>query len=577
MSSSDAPRKPGATGDADPSRWGRVFMGPDVSRESSIDKLLNAQERDLWNRSTEIEYLKRVRERAAAEAQAILEKAQERADKMHAAAETWAEDVKERMQALYAEAQNERNAARAAYAEADAIRSTAHENGFHTGLGEAEQTIAAHEQQRDAAVSAILRRIQQQCGVIFEAWRGELTALSRQAVETATGWVMTEERAAVFAQMLADAVAAMEQHQVVTAKVNPQDADVLADLLRQTHEQLGLQTWRVEADPVVEPGGLVLETDTGRVDNLPSMRRVVVEEALTRLGVPYSSADQAAVAAVRAPCPELDVLPTAPPPPAPEPEDVFSVAAPLPDMDISADPEAFSVTESLAEEASFLAPPTQPEPAFAAAPEAMPLGEEPAGLEIDMTLSPTPEPEQEAPETLPDVLVDDAQDKTFSQEELDDFFSADEAMPDAERQAMEMAAAAMDKALGEHGGLPDDVAAYIMDAVAGPGSVTPLSEEPSLLADPAEPASESLAPEDLGASDGLELTDEPEPAEFVDALPEAEPAVPEDAAPAEDASKKEDKPKDRNFDSLMNMRIADDGSKTSLNDLQDISALLGDL
>ena len=570
MSSSDAPRKPDASGDADAARWGRVFMGPDVSRESSIDKLLNAQERDLWNRSTEIEYLKRVRGRAAAEAQTILEKAQERADKMHAAADTWAADVKERMQALYAEAQNERNAARAAHAEADAIRSAAHENGFHTGMGAAEQTIAAHEHQRDAAVSAILHRIQQQCGVIFEAWRGELTALSRQAVETATGWVMSEERAAVFAQMLADAVVAMEQRQAATVRVNPQDAELLVDLLCQANERLGLHAWHVEADSSVEPGGLVLESDIGRVDNLPSMRRVVVEEALTRLGVPYSSVDQAAKAAVGAQCPELDALPTSPLPPAPEPEAAFS-AVTLSDRNIPAEPEASAVPEPPAGEPSFL---SQPEPAFVADPEPVFPDDEPVDLEIDLGLPPTSEPVQETPETLPDVLADDEQAKTFSQEELDAFFTGDEAMPDAERQAMEMAAAAMDKALGEQSGLPDDVAAYIMDAVTGP--VTPPAE-PAESAD--EPVVSDAVPDAMpdAAPSGPAQAVEPEPADSAVVLPEAEAVAPEDAAPAENTPKKDDKPKDQAFDSLMNVRVADDGSRTSLNELQDISALLGDL
>ncbi len=605
MSSSDAPNNnSGASENGGPARWGRVFMGPDVSRESSIDKILNAQERELWNRSTEIEYLKRVRDRATAEARELLEKAQARADAVRAAADQWAEDVKVRIQALHAEAQQERAQARAAHAEADQARAEAHEAGFQAGMEHAAQTIAEHEYARDAAVGAIARRIQEQCGVIFEAWRGELTALAVEAVETSTGWILREERASVLAQLLVDSVAAMEQRLAVTARINPQETDLLVAVLNQIQSRLGVQNWHIEPDPSVELGGLILENDSGRVDNLPSMRRSVVEAALERLTVPPSAVDAAAVTAVQAPSPELDVLPDRPQPdpaqsapaaaqpafePSLSPEIPESVpdAADLPES-APAGPEipAATLSPEPLPEADFSEPVAEsvaePGPAEAPADDLLDVLESTPELLPEPTAeafagADLPEEGEPAEDALPDMQEDALPDMPVDLED-------EPQVSEPERRAMEMAAAAMDKALGAQDSLPDDVAAYIMDAVTDAGSAKPspaVGEDERFLTDAAEPEPEK-APAVAEDAELLETVPEAREQEVeAEAAPAGEAPSGIDAAPAEPTDEsgagkaKTGKPADRPFDSLANLPIDDDGSQTSLSDLQDISALLG--
>lgn len=447
MSSSD----PNST--ANPARWGRVFMGPDTSRESTIDKILNAQERELWNRSTEIEYLKRVREKAASDAQSIMEKAQARNAANRAAVVTWAEGVKARAEQFYAQAMQEREQARQYLREAEAIRNQAHEEGFQTGLKSAEAVIAQHEFARDSVAASIVSRIQEQCAVIFEAWRQELTALARETVETTTGLVLREEYAAILEQTLEQSVKAMEGRQSLRARVNPEDAELVQGMLGRVQAQLGVERWDVQPDPAVEPGGIILENEAGRVDALPSTRRAIVEEVLARMGVPYSAVDDAALAAVAAPIPELTSLMT--PPPSPE----AVLPPPIPDL---------------------------PPMAEAAVPDFSDGPHLDTNMDVLGALEELPLQEAE-PQPFGDA-------DGYAREEAEpsDLSGAPDTLGAAEHMAMERAAEAMDKALGGNDSLPDDVAAYIMDAVA----------------DPVEPAAQDAAyasmPE-LDLSEGLDL------------------------------------------------------------------------
>lgn len=313
MSLSDAPDTPQSGSPEKPQspereRWGTVFMGPDATRESRMDKLLNQQERELWSRGTEIEYLRRVREKATAEAKAILDKARAGGDELRREAGAWAMELKSRTEEVYAQARQEQAGAQALRLEAEQVRAQAQAEGWQAGFEAARQEALAHEERRDAAASAVLRCIQEQCGVLFAAWRGELTALTQQAVQTATGWIMSEEHARGLEQLLAQSVQALESRQYFTAHVNPDDAELMRDLLGQAQERLGLVRWAVLADPDIEVGGIRLESDAGRVENYPAMRRAVVEEALARLDLPPEH-DAPAYAAATAPLPELARLP----------------------------------------------------------------------------------------------------------------------------------------------------------------------------------------------------------------------------------------------------------------------------
>jgi flagellar assembly protein FliH len=322
----------------DPDRWGTVFMGPDKFRETRLDKILNQQERDLWNRGAEMDYMKRVREKAEAQAKSLLDQAVAANERKKNAVEEWAESVRTRNEQLHAEALQGRDEARDLIAQARTVAENAHkqghETGYQAGLELARQEAEQRELQRDAAAAAVLRRIQEQCGVIFDSWREELSALLRSLVETAGGWVMQEEHALRLGQILDQSVQALQMRRHVVVSVNPGEVVMIKKLLTNAQDSLHIEGWSVRADSSVTAGGLVVESDAGRVENLIAMRRAIVDEALTKFSLPATGTDAAARAAVLEPLPELSVLPDPPERPGPDVPDADMPDSEMPDSEM---------------------------------------------------------------------------------------------------------------------------------------------------------------------------------------------------------------------------------------------------
>ena len=419
MSLSDAPGAPlpRSSEHAQPlesERWGTVFMGPDATRESRMDKLLNQQQRELWNRGTEIEYLRRVREKAAAEAKSILDKARADGDELRREAGAWATELKVRTEESRARAKQEQSAAEALRLEAEQLRATAEAEGRQAGFEAARQEVLEHEARRDAAASAVLHRIQEQCGVMFVAWREELAALTLQAVQTGIGWIMSEEHARGLDQLLERAVQAVEHCQNFTIHVNPEDAELARELLGKAQDSLSLGRWTVLEDPHIEAGGLRLESDAGRVEDYPTLRRAVVEEALARLSLPPDR-DGAILEAARASLPELARLP---------------------------DPAVWGTMQDPVSEEEALMPPAPEEQASPPSTEELAIANEDVTSEADEALMPPDSPPDASGDFLPDVIPEvNRVDLAASVAELDNFEALSESVePDEPRESGEASA-----------------------------------------------------------------------------------------------------------------------------------------
>ena len=280
-------------------RWGTVFMGPTSDRESSIDKVANREQCEIWNRQAEAEYMERVRARAAMRVEAMLDKARTNSTVIRRTAEEWADKVRLRWEDLHADARREQEQARQLREEAERLRENAYAEGYQMGVEQAMMELDAHRAQLDAMTAAVLSAIQGQCGSFYTSWRTELAALLREAVETSVGWVLTEERAAVLDALLTGSVQALENRQKVQIRVHPDDEAALHEVLDGTRQRFAeVGAWDVVVDPVLHPGGLVVESVSGKVDNLADSRLSLVEQVLHHLTLPVSEVDAAAVAAV---------------------------------------------------------------------------------------------------------------------------------------------------------------------------------------------------------------------------------------------------------------------------------------
>lgn len=287
------------------SRFGTVFRGPSTDHEIRLDLLQNRQENEQWSRRTEIDYLERVKAKAALQAEKIIQEGIDRSQRIREEAHTW---IRSQQAALnkqqveleqqLAEANELRGKAQRQLEKARAVFEAAQQEGFAHGMQEAEASIAATAAEHGKQLATVLGAVQTQCGAIFAAWRESLNALLCQAVASGTGWVLSSEKKAVLEALLGEAVQQLENRQRLTVRANPEDAELIHNLLVANKERFDLRCWEFMGDAALEPGGLVLESVSGKVDVSRALHREVVEAALARLTLPAGAADEAAVQAV---------------------------------------------------------------------------------------------------------------------------------------------------------------------------------------------------------------------------------------------------------------------------------------
>ncbi|MEG1609654.1 MAG: flagellar biosynthesis/type III secretory pathway protein, partial [Bilophila sp.] len=157
--------------DSDDNRWGTIFMGPTSDRESSIDRVTEGRQRDLWNRRTEAEYMERVRDKATVRVQAMLDQARANAEAMRTVARNWAEKVKQDCDAMLAQAEQTKAEAEAIRAEAEHIRDAAQEEGYKIGVEQAFMELDEHRLALDDTTASVLKTIEGQSETLFEGWR----------------------------------------------------------------------------------------------------------------------------------------------------------------------------------------------------------------------------------------------------------------------------------------------------------------------------------------------------------------------------------------------------------------------
>lgn len=282
--------------------YGTIFMGPESERETTLDKLYSATQREQWSRQTENEYMERVRARATERVRGLLLQARRRGEALEAEARERAEQIVREAEAIRAGAERERGQAEEKwreaeerYRQAEKLRSTAQEDGLAAGRAQAREELAQAREELGNATGAVLIGIQEQCAAIFAAWRGDLAALVREVAEKGTGLVIKDEREKVLSALLDQSMRALLDRRSFSVRVNPEDADLVRDILSDArHVNPRVSTWEVVRDPALEPGSLVVESESALVDNSRAARSSVVDEVLAHLEIPQSDADQAA-------------------------------------------------------------------------------------------------------------------------------------------------------------------------------------------------------------------------------------------------------------------------------------------
>lgn len=227
----------------------KIILGPDSSglTELSLDELEDRNRRNAWDDRNEDVFFERVRGKAKDKAKEILA---------------------------------------SAMAEAETIKAKAAEEGRAEGLQAARQEVDAMLGQQAEALAEILQQAQAGSKQLWEAYRQDIVALVRLAVEKVLTVQLEQNHEQILGSLLDEALDNIDSHRELVIRVNPDDSELMRELLEraaQTHTTLA--NWKIKPDKNMAQGGVILESDQGMVDNSVQARSGIILEIFDKLGI----------------------------------------------------------------------------------------------------------------------------------------------------------------------------------------------------------------------------------------------------------------------------------------------------
>ncbi|WP_051261435.1 FliH/SctL family protein [Desulfovibrio inopinatus] len=181
-----------------------------------------------------------------------------------------------------------------AMAEAEKIKQKAMEDGFAQGMSQAEEQAAQQIQDMADAFGQTLTELQSQRVNLWNEYHQDFITLLRLAVEKTLHLQLAEHRMDILGHLLDQSLEVIDSRTELTIKGHPDDVPALTDLLGMaTQARPGLKNWRVKGDPNIHPGGVLIESGEGMVDNSIEGRWAMVEQILSQLSVDDDTPEQA--------------------------------------------------------------------------------------------------------------------------------------------------------------------------------------------------------------------------------------------------------------------------------------------
>lgn len=225
---------------------GKVLLGMPSGRTAELYlKDFEGGEQGVWNPESEAEFVDRVKKRAAAEAERIMNQARK---------------------------------------EAGEIKRKAREQGLAEGFDQARKELDLARSEMGDKLAQAMQALEAGSKEIWEANRRDLVELVGLAVEKILARELDENRRGILAALLDQAMETLTGQRSLVIRAHPSDKESLEELLQAAVEKNPeLTTWRVMPDQGMSPGGLVVESDQGVVDNSLEGRGEMVQAILDRL------------------------------------------------------------------------------------------------------------------------------------------------------------------------------------------------------------------------------------------------------------------------------------------------------
>ena len=263
--------------------WGTIFTPHGETSLQSVDNAKSAQ----WTQGEVEAYLERVKTRATAMASTIISEARDEASRLLAQAE----ETRAKTDAFRVE--SEANAvviAEKAHAEAyEKGYTEGHDAAYAKTLADADDELQALRSNMADAVSGVLTSIEGQCAHIFSTWREDLIAICRLSVEKMVPVLLDSKRASLLEALFLQSVASLERNRLFVIRVHPDDAPVISDIIESTRAKYPeITSWQVQADMQLNPGDLVVESESSLAESRIESRKAAVDTILDHLTLPDS-------------------------------------------------------------------------------------------------------------------------------------------------------------------------------------------------------------------------------------------------------------------------------------------------
>ncbi len=157
---------------------------------------------------------------------------------------------------------------RQATKEAEQLKETARQEGFNEGAAQASEEFANHRAQLAESMAQVLQQLQGQTRKCWQEQRQDFVTLIRVAVEKTLLISLDAQREESLNNLLDQALNSIDSMRKLTVVCRPDDENLLRTMLETAQAgHSDLESWQLRTDPNLEPGGLIVESEDGMVDN----------------------------------------------------------------------------------------------------------------------------------------------------------------------------------------------------------------------------------------------------------------------------------------------------------------------
>ena len=170
--------------------------------------------------------------------------------------------------------------------EAESIKDQAYKQGLDQAQENVKKQVQEARDELKNQFQQLTDSLQQEKHKIFKDYGQDLVLLSKCAVEKVLNLELADNREQSLSNLLEEGLEIIDTQKGLTLKIHPQDAGLLEDLLKQAKIRFpSLEKWRIKKDDKLEPGGIILETQNGMVDNSLSTRRSEIMAVIEQLSL----------------------------------------------------------------------------------------------------------------------------------------------------------------------------------------------------------------------------------------------------------------------------------------------------